>query len=413
MTAALSLAALLAAIVLSCFSPVHVGVLCGALAFLIGHYSGGMKTAEIAAGFPASLFLTLFGVTFLFSQAASNGTLERMARQSVRLARGNRGAIPVVFFLLALGLGAIGPGGIAAAALLAPVAMSVAAESGIGAFLMIVMLANGANAGTLSPLAPTGIIAQQIMTRIGLPDQGWSNFWNSLFAQSAVAFGGYLMLGGWRLFRERAPRGATVQPEPLDRNQRLTLAAIALLTAAVAGFGVDVGMAALVAASALSITRAADDEVAMRAVPWSVLLLVSGVTMLINVMDKTGGMDLFTGLLARVATPLFIPGVMALVCGIVSVYSSSSGVVLPAFLPTIPGLVQKLGGGDPLMIAYSVNVGAHLVDVSPLSTIGAICIAAAPASENRPKLFRDLLIWGWSMALVGAVVCQAFFGFRR
>jgi hypothetical protein len=64
------------------------------------------------------------------------------------------------------------------------------------------------------------------------------------------------------------------------------------------------------------------------------------------------------------------------------------------------------------MIAYSVNVGAHLVDVSPLSTIGALCIAAVPPSPGRELLFRNLLVWGWSMALVGAAACQLFFGFR-
>ena len=70
------------------------------------------------------------------------------------------------------------------------------------------------------------------------------------------------------------------------------------------------------------------------------------------------------------------------------------------------------GTSDPLMIAYSINVGSHLVDVSPLSTLGALCLAAAPPSEDRQRLFRQLMAWGWSMVIVGAIVCQAFFGFR-
>jgi len=106
--------------------------------------------------------------------------------------------------------------------------------------------------------------------------------------------------------------------------------------------------------------------------------MVCGVTVLVEVLAKTGGMDLFTRLLARLSGPALVTGVIGLVTGIISVYSSSSGVVLPAFLPTIPGLITHLGGGSPLMIAYSINVGAHLVDVSPLSTLGALCLAAAP-----------------------------------
>jgi hypothetical protein len=121
-------------------------------------------------------------------------------------------------------------------------------------------------------------------------------------------------------------------------------------------------------------------------------------------------MDLFTGILTRFSTPDTITGVIAFVTGVISVYSSSSGVVLPAFLPTIPGIIQNLGGGDPMAIAASINVGAHLVDVSPLSTLGALCIAAAPAHENRTQLFNKLLLWGLSMSVVGAVVCYLFFG---
>jgi hypothetical protein len=64
------------------------------------------------------------------------------------------------------------------------------------------------------------------------------------------------------------------------------------------------------------------------------------------------------------------------------------------------------------MIAYSINVGSHLVDVSPLSTLGALCLAAAAPQEDRRRLFRQLMAWGWSMAVVGAVVCQLFFGYR-
>jgi hypothetical protein len=101
---------------------------------------------------------------------------------------------------------------------------------------------------------------------------------------------------------------------------------------------------------------------------------------------------------------------MAFVTGIISVYSSSSGVVLPAFLPTVPGLIEKIGGGDAMAIASSVNVGAHLVDVSPLSTLGALCIANAVASEDRKALFNKLMIWGLSMSVIGALVCWVFFG---
>jgi di/tricarboxylate transporter len=414
--ALLSLLALLAVVVISCFSTINIGFLSLALAFLIGNLAGGMPVKTIVAGFPASLFLTLTGVTLLFTQSHANGTLHKVAGRAVRLARGNAGVIPIVFFVLAAGLATIGPGNIAATALLAPVAMEVAGRAGIPGFLMVIMLANGANAGGLSPLAPTGIIARDLMARAGMPGTGWANYFNSLAAQSFVAFAGYFLFGGLALLR-RGPREETdfadaPRSEPFNREEWLTLAVVGGLLLSVLVLGVDVGMGAFVGAAILSLARAADEEKVIKSMPWGVIVMVTGVTVLVEVLAKTGGLELFTHALARLSGPTYVTGVIAFVTGVISVYSSSSGVVLPTFLPIVPGLVEKLGGGNPLMIAYSINVGAHLVDVSPLSTLGALCLAVAAPCEDRTALFRKLMAWGWSMAVVGAIVCQLFFGYR-
>ena len=57
----------------------------------------------------------------------------------------------------------------------------------------------------------------------------------------------------------------------------------------------------------------------------------------------------------------------------------------------IYGLVTKVGGGNPLAIALSINMGASVVDVSPLSTLGALCVAAVADPVEARRLFRALL----------------------
>ncbi len=408
--AILSIVAFAVAILLSCFTPINVGLISIAFAFLVGVLFGGMKVSEVASGFPSSLFLVLVGVTLLFAQAKVNGTLDQIAKRSVRLARGNPGVIPLVFFFLAMAIASIGPGNIAATAMLAPIAMSVAGEAGIGAFLMTVMVATGANCGALSPFAPTGIIANGQLARIGITGVEWPTFINNFVAQAFVGIGGYFLLGGTRLLRQGGTASAEADTRSWSWQQKLTLALIAWWILSVFFFKVDVGMGAFIAAAILTLSRAADEEHAVKSIPWNTIIMVGGVTVLISILEKTGGMDLFTGILTRFSTPDTITGVIAFVTGVISVYSSSSGVVLPAFLPTIPGIIENLGGGDAMAIAASINVGSHLVDVSPLSTLGALCIAAAPAHENRTKLFNKLLLWGLSMSVVGAVVCYVFFG---
>ena len=60
--------------------------------------------------------------------------------------------------------------------------------------------------------------------------------------------------------------------------------------------------------------------------------------------------------------------------------------------------------------ACGMNVGSHLVDLSPLSTTGALCIAGIPAGVDSQGLFNKLLAWGLSMTGVGAVICWVMFG---
>lgn len=413
----ISLVALIIAILISCFTRLNAGLLSIAFAFIIGVLLKGLKLQEVVGGFPSSLFLTLVGVTLLFAQAQTNGTLDKVAQRAIHLARGNAGLIPIIFFVLALVVSGVGPGNIAAVALLAPVAMAVAGRAGISAFLMAIMICNGAGAGSLSPFAPGGVIANGLMTKAGMPDAAWPNFYNTLLAQSVVAFAGYFVFGGVKLFK-RKPSPEMIEElrhtvEPFDARQKFTLVVIAALVVSVVGFKLDVTIGAFVGAALLSATRSADEEKSIKAIPWNTVLMVCGVTVLVAILEKAGGMDLFTSMLAKLANQRSVTGVIAFVTGLVSVYSSSTGVVLPTFLPTIPGLIEKLGGGDALAIAYSINVGAHLVDVSPLSTLGALCIANAVESEDRTKLFYWMLAWGLSMAVVGAVVCFVFFGLLR
>ena len=110
-------------------------------------------------------------------------------------------------------------------------------------------------------------------------------------------------------------------------------------------------------------------------------------------------------------TALIVVLCIGFVVGLISVYASTSGVILPTFLPMVPILVTRIGAVSPLALAYTVNVGGHLVDVSPLSTIGALCIASAPVDDSK-RLFNQMLAWGLSMSVVGAAICYLFFGPR-
>jgi di/tricarboxylate transporter len=408
----ISIAALVAAVLLSCFTTINVGLLSLAMAMVVGVYLGGMPLERVLEGFPVPLLVTLISVTLLFSIAETNGTLSRVTARAVRLCRGHAGWLPVMFFVLGFAIATIGAGATPASALLAGPAMAVAARAGVPPLLMAIMTGNGALAGTLSPFAPTGIVAHGVMARIGLGGVEWQTFAFNALAHTLVGVAGFVLLGGWRLFgRGAAAAAADDRAEPMEARHWLTAAGIAALILLVAGVGLDVGLVALVIAVLLTLLRAVDEQKAIKAMPWGVILMVTGVTVLVAMMQETQGLALITTGIARLSTAETIAPIVAFGTGLVSVYSSTSGVVLPAFLPMVPDLAERLGGLDPLPIAWSMNVSASLVDLSSLSTVGALYIAgAAPGTDTR-ALFNGLLVWGLAMTLVGAAVCWALFGF--
>ena len=411
--AVLSLVALLAVIVVSLTSRINVGLLAIALGWLVAVFGAGWKADAFLATFPGSLFVTLFAVTLLFGIAEKNGTLATLTGRLVGALGRRTVGLPWLFFVIAGALSSLGPGAIAATAIVAPLAMAAGAAAGVSPFLMALMVANGANAGNLSPWSSVGIIVQTQMQKVNLPGHETSVFVANFVAHTLAA------AVAWTFFTLRARARqkvsgyritatpltfARVRPFPL----RATVIILAAWIVGVVAFGLPPGPSALGAAVLLILLRCADEKTAISSVPIAVVIMVCGVSMLIAVLEKTGGMDLFTTLLSRLTSPALVNGVMAGVTGLISTYSSTSGVVYPAFLPAVPGLVEKLGGGDALEIALSINVGAALVDVSPLSTIGALCLAALPAGGDATRLFRQLLAWGFAMVLAGALFCQFF-----
>lgn len=408
--AVLALLAFLLAIGLSMTARVNVGLLAMALAWAVGVYAAHMKVDALIQGFPGSLFITLLGVTLLFAVARSNGTLDLLAHQAARLVRGNAGLLPLVFFVLAMLLSAIGPGAVASVALLAPIAMPTGMRAGVPNLLSAIMIGTGANAGNLSPVSAVGAMVNELMAKVGLPGHEWKVWATNFVVHVVVALGAYLLFGGLRLLRAERTVAAHVDIAPPERRHWTTVAVTSVWILAVVLLRVHPGFAGLAAGTLLILLRAADERDVIGRIPLDIILMVTGVTMLIAVMETTGGTGLVVSSTPTGANPAVLHGAIALIVGLISTYSSTSGVVLPAFLPLVPRLVAEAGGGDALAVALSINVGSALVDVSPLSTLGALCVAAVADQAEARDLFRKLLIWGLSMAIVGAILCGLLAG---
>lgn len=390
----LSLLALVVAIAVGYLRKVNTGIISIALAFLIGRFVVDMEPGAIVGGWPLKLFFVLLGMTFLFSIATANGTLSLIAQKVTFLARGHRKLIPVVFFFMAGGLAAVGPGNISICALVLPIAMAVASEEDIPPLLMASVVIAGANAGGLSPIAPTGIIGVTLARQQGL-DIGGPVFVNQIIGQGILAAILYLLLGGYRLQRDHGRRQT---PPPFDRRQAMTMGVVLLVVIGIIAGKWDIGLTAFLGAALLVFLKAADETEAVAAIPWSTLILVCGVGVLINVCRVAGGIDTLTRLLATLMNRHTVAPIMAITGGLMSIVSSASGVVMPTLIPAVPKLVNTIGG-DVTEVVSSIIMGAHVVTNSPLSTLGALAVASAGKDVDKKKLFTGLLV----LAMAGLV----------
>ena len=204
-------------------------------------------------------------------------------------------------------------------------------------------MANGANAGNLSPFSAVGVIANTKMAEAGVGGHEWRVWLANFLAHAVVGIAAYVMFGGARLTSREVDSSAESTDVPLNGKQKITIAIVLAWIAGVVGFKLNVGLGAFAAAAVLILVQGADERTAVQRMPWGVIVMVSGVSLLLSLLEKTGGMELFTSLLARLAVPSTVNGTIAFITGLISSWSSTSGVVLPAFLPTVSSLVAKVG----------------------------------------------------------------------
>jgi hypothetical protein len=351
------------------------------------------------------LLVTLTGVTLLFGCAQANGTSDRVILRALRLCRRRTSLLPALFFALAAAVATVGPGAILSTAFVAPFAMNAGTRAGLSPFLIALMVCNGANAGNLSPFSTVGAIAGALMAQNGLAGYEFRVWFFHAAAHVLVAVAGLLLF-----VRRTAGGAAAIAAEgaaepPIEGRHAFTISVTAAWIASVVLLRMPLGWSALAAAAILLVSGAAPLREALSRMPWKVIALVTGISTVVGFAEKAGGFEWLKQAVAAVSNPRSVHGVLALLTGVISAYSSTSGVVLPAFLPLAAGIAERVPGTDALALSITAVIGSSLVDVSPLSTLGALCIAATAPEHGPGVLFRQLMAWGLSMTLVGAAFC--------
>lgn len=399
----LSLIFLVGSILVGIVLKVNIGLVSIGASLVLGTMAG-MGAGAIRGGFPTTLFVTLLGVMVLFGIASENKTLELLCQRIVYLAGNRVYLIPIIVFFFSAALAAVGPGTVPVMSLMAVFACSLAAEMKVSPLLLAATVVLGAAGGGLTPVAPTGIIGLTLAAEAGFTGFEVAYAVNMMIAMTVYFVVIYFALGGYKM--KSAIDLTAVELPKFNRNQVITMIAILVLVVLVIFFGYDVGLTAFTMAMFLLFLRVANEKNVLASVSWSTLVLISGVQVLMSMTFSLGGIDLLASGLATIMTPVTAPGVMGLTAGIMSWFASTSGVVMPTLIPTIPAIIEQVGGGltYTAMISAITNT-ASAAGMSPFSTGGALGLAAysqiaKPTEEEHSRLFIRL----FAVSFCGVVV---------
>jgi Na+/H+ antiporter NhaD/arsenite permease-like protein len=399
-----SLVALVVAIAIGFTKKLNTGLIAIAFAVVLGRLAG-VSESQIIGGWSTKLAMMLMGVTFLFSISQTNGTLELFARKIIALSGKKTWAIPIAIYLLSAFLAAIGPGTIPVMALMIPLAMALAAELDITPLMLAPITVLGAAAGGISPIAPTGIIGIELAAKQGFTGFEMQYFINSLMGETIFAILLYFALGGYKI---KSKKELSLGDLPaFNKDQYITLVGIAALVGIVLITQANVGLIAFCVGVILLVLKVADERKSIATMPWGTIILVCGVGVLMNLAIKLKGIEMLAQFLAQFMNEKTASPIIGLTAGIMSWFSSTSGVVMPTLIPTVSELMKTLPNLSALDLVSAITMTAHTAGVSPASTGGALALAAYAANasispEKQNKLFAEMFI----VAVCG-VLCLA------
>jgi Na+/H+ antiporter NhaD/arsenite permease-like protein len=193
--------------------------------------------------------------------------------------------------------------------------------------------------------------------------------------------------------------------EPIELNtiQALSLVGILALLVLTLGFGLDVGVAALVVSLVLIAIRPSIQKPALAGVAWSAILLVTGIVTYVGVLEEIGAIAELEASLDNLGSSSVAALITSYVVGFVSAFASTTG-TLGAITPVVVPLAM-----DPALTAIGVvtaiGIASSVVDVSPMSTSGALLMASAQPKDEA-LFFRALLVY--AIIMIGVVPLLAW-----
>lgn len=398
----------------------NIGMLGILGALILGSWLGGETLMGVITGYwPVSVMFVLIVTSFFFGFANQNGTLAALADRIVYIFKSVRWFAPFSIYLTGLILSALGVG-TWAIVFIAPIGFQIAKKAKFDPIL-VPIAANCAclSAGGLIWTAggPTNVAL--------LMNAGWDE---ASATSLAIKFGFasllpcfvafvvcYFLRKGWD-----CEHIIMDKPAPLTPVQKKTVGVIVfvLILNVIPLFlneifhttwsqylysHINLQVCAVVGGMLCVFMKLADERaVIAQNIPWSSLLIICGMGMLVQVAVRHGIADVIGGWIASSFPDWAIVAAFALFGGLLSFCCSALSVVYPLMLPMIYGLVQNGSQVSALAMVTSLILTACYTGMCPFSQNGALMLSTADEETRRSLTYR-MIFWSFILLVISVV----------
>lgn len=412
----IALVLFLGVIILAFFRKTNVGILALAVGVIAVRVLG-MSDKALYGAISTSMFTTLVGITLLFAIVNATGALKLLAQKIVAKSGKRVWLIPIAVYIAGFVVAGIGPGAIPALAIIPALAAPVALTVGYNPIMLALIGECGLMAGRMTPITPEGQLITSVALGAGVENVMPVVLVGQTLVTIVFSIALFFIFKGYKLKEPLNVIDGTSLGK-FDTKQIVALLSIVAMLVLIIFVKVNVGLAAFAVAAVLLLFNVANESECIKAIPWSTVIMVLGVGALMSIVDEAGGITLMSNFLASVMTPATATPIMGISAGLMSMVSSALGVVYPTMMPMAVDIAANVGGGvDPLALMAAVGAGGSLAGVSPLSTGGALIMAAVGAAkgnmtkEEESKIFVQLLAMGAVGLIITALVAGISFNF--
>lgn len=418
---ALMLMALAVSIGLGYKTKINIGFFTIAFAYLIGCFGMGLKPSEVIELWPVKIFFIILSVTLFYNFALANGALEKLASHLLYKCRKFPQFLPLAIFFAATIIAGLGAGFYTVLAFMAPITLLLCKKTNMNMIIGGMAANYGALAGANFMTSQSGIIFRSLMENTGISSQTAFSYSSGIFILTLII--PIAVLGIYTLWNRKS-NSIVIEdqkPEPFDKKQKQSIFLIILMMSIVLVFPIlhlifpdvktisflnskiDIAFLAITFSLISLLMKLADEKKVIALVPWGTLIMICGVGMLIALGVKLGIITTLSEWLANNVPVWVIPVLLCLISAIMSVFSSTLGVVAPTLFPIVPALALT-SGLNPLVLFICIVVGAQSTAISPFSSGGSLIMASAPADIDKTKFFNQLLFKAIPVGVIAALI---------